>query len=286
MKKNLKRKKMFLIAEAGINHSGSLENAKKLVMLAKKYQFDAIKFQKRDLDICIPDAQKNIIRVTPWGNISYLNYKKKIELNVNQYKELNNFSKKIGIDMLVSCWDTNSLKQMKKLKFKYNKIASAMITNINLLEKVAKERKKTFLSTGMCTMRDIERAVKIFKKNKCKFVLMHSISIYPCEEKFLNLNLIKTLKDKFKCEVGYSGHESTVSPSITAYFLGADYIERHITLDRASWGTDQAASLEESGIENITSLLRKIPLTLGDGKKRFLDGEKKVSKKMRYWESD
>jgi N-acetylneuraminate synthase len=226
------------------------------------------------------------MRETPWGNTSYLNYKKKIEFSVSQYKELNNFSKKIGIDMFVSCWDTNSLKEMKKLKFKYNKIASAMITNINLLEKVAKERKKTFLSTGMCTMRDIERAVKIFKKNKCKFVLMHSVSIYPCEEKFLNLNLIKTLKDKFKCEVGYSGHESTVSPSITAYFLGADYIERHITLNRASWGTDQAASLEENGIENLTSLLKKIPLTLGDGKKRFLDEEKKNSKKMRYWESD
>ena len=285
MTKNLKRKKTFLIAEGGINHNGSLENAKKLVLLAKKYQFDIVKFQKRDLDICIPDAQKNVMRETPWGNISYLNYKKKIELNVSQYKELNNFSKKIGIDICVSCWDTNSLKQMKKLKFKYNKIASAMITNINLLEEVAKERKKTFISTGMCTMRDIERAVKIFKKNKCKFVLMHSVSIYPCEEKILNLNLIKTLKDKFKCEVGYSGHESTVSPSITAYFLGADYIERHITLNRASWGTDQAASLEESGIANLTSLLRKIPLALGDGKKRFLDEEKKVSKKMRYWES-
>ena len=286
MIKNLKRKKTFLIAEVGINHNGSLENAKKHVLLAKKYQFNAVKFQKRDLDICIPDAQKNKMRETPWGNITYLNYKKKIELSVSQYKELNNFSKKVGIDIFVSCWDTNSLKQMKKLKFKYNKIASAMIKNINLLEEVAKERKKTFISTGMCTMRDIERAVKIFKKNKCKFVLMHCVSIYPCEEKVLNLNLIKTLKDKFKCEVGYSGHESTVSPSITAYFLGADYIERHITLDRASWGTDQAASLEESGIANLTSLLRKIPLTLGDGKKRFLDEEKKVSKKMRYWESD
>jgi len=286
MKKILKRKNIFLIAEAGINHSGSLENAKKLILLAKKYQFDAVKFQKRDLDICIPDEQKNIMRETPWGNISYLDYKKKIELNVSQYKELNNFSKKIGIDMFVSCWDNNSLKEMKKLKFKYNKIASAMITNINLLEEVAKERKKTFISTGMCTMRDIKRAVKVFKKNKCKFVLMHSVSIYPCEEKVLNLNLIKTLKDKFKCEVGYSGHESTVSPSITAYFLGADYIERHITLDRASWGTDQAASLEESGIENLTSLLKKIPLTLGDGKKRFLGEEKKVGKKMRYWEGN
>jgi N-acetylneuraminate synthase len=172
---------------------------------------------------------------------------------------------------------------MKKFNFKYNKIASAMITNLEFLECVAKQKKKTFISTGMCTMKDIENAVKIFKKNKCKFILMHSISIYPCEEKILNLNLIQTLKKKFKCEVGYSGHESNVSPSITAYFLGADYIERHITLNRASWGTDQAASLAEAGIENLTSLLRNIPSTLGDGKKRFLEIEKQVSKKMRYW---
>ena len=135
----------------------------------------------------------------------------------------------------------------------------------------------------MCNMSDIKKAVKIFKKHNCKFVLMHSVSIYPCDEKILNLNLIKTLKQRFKCEVGYSGHESTVSPTITAYFMGADYIERHITLDRASWGTDQSASLEEKGMENLSSLLKKIPSTLGDGKKRFLAQEKKVSKKMRYW---
>merc|ERR1712127_457068 len=133
----------------------------------------------------------------------------------------------------------------------------------------------------MCSMIDIEKAVKIFKLNKCKFVLMHSVSLYPCNENLLNLNLIKTLKNKFKCEVGYSGHESTVSPSITAYFLGADYIERHITLDRASWGTDQAASLSESGLDTLTASLKKIPVTLGDGKKRFLKEEKKISKKMR-----
>ena len=135
----------------------------------------------------------------------------------------------------------------------------------------------------MCKMEDVEKAVKIFKKNKCKFVLMHSVSVYPCEENILNLNFIKALKKKFKSEVGYSGHEKSVSPSITAYFLGADYIERHITLDRTSFGTDQSASLAESGIESLTSLLRKIPNTLGDGKKRYLMEEKKMSKKMRYW---
>ena len=175
---------------------------------------------------------------------------------------------------------------MKKLNLKYNKIASAMITNIELLTEVAKEGKKTFISTGMCTMNDIEKAISIFKKFNCNFVLMHSISLYPCDESLLNLNLIRTLKNKFNCEIGYSGHESSVSPSIAAFLLGADYIERHITLDRSSWGTDQAASLEEPGLNNLTTLLSKIPIMLGDGKKKFLTEEKKDSKKMRYWEKN
>lgn len=281
---NFKRKPTFLIAEIGINHNGSVSDAKKLIKLAKKYDFNAVKFQKRDLDICIPENQKNILRETPWGLISYLDYKKKIELSLAQYKKLKEYADKIGIEMFTSCWDINSLRQVKKLKFKYNKIASAMITNLKFLNEVAKERKTTFISTGMCVMKDIEKAVSIFKYYKCDFILMHSVSIYPCDENLLNLNLIRTFKKKFNCEVGYSGHESSVSPSITAYFLGADYIERHITLDRASWGTDQAASLAEAGIDTLTSLLRKIPITVGNGKKKFLKGEIAVSKKMRYWE--
>ncbi len=278
------RKKTFLIAEIGINHNGSVSNAKKLMKLVKENDFDAVKFQKRDLNVCIPENQKHIIRETPWGNISYLEYKKKIELNLFQYKKLSEYSKKIGIDMFVSCWDENSVKQMKKFNFKYNKIASAMITNLNLLKVVAKERKKTFISTGMCTMKDIEKAVKIFKSNKCEFVLMHCVSLYPCDVNLLNLNFIKTLKKKFKCEVGYSGHESSVGPSITAFFMGADYIERHVTLDRATWGTDQAASLAKKGMEDLTSSIRNIPPTLGNGIKKYLKEEKEVSKKMRYWE--
>ena len=280
-----KRKRTFLIAEIGINHNGSVLEAKKLIKLAKKHDFDAVKFQKRDLNICIPEDQKNILRQTPWGHITYLEYKKKIELSLSQYKQLSDYSKKIGIEMFTSCWDTNSLKQMKKFHFSYNKIASAMITNIDLLKAVAKEKKKTFISTGMCVMSDIEKAVTIFKSNKCKFVLMHSVSLYPCSEDLLNLNFIKTLKKKFNCEVGYSGHESSVSPTISAFFLGADYIERHITLDRANWGTDQAASLAEVGMANLSGSLRKIPTTLGDGFKKYLNEEKKVGKKMRYWEN-
>ena len=281
---SFKRKRTYLIAEIGINHNGSITDAKKLIKLAKKHDFDAVKFQKRDLDVCIPEHQKNVMRETPWGLISYLDYKKKIELNVSQYKILSDYSNSLNIDIFASCWDVNSLNQLKKLKFKYNKIASAMITNTKFLESVAQEKKKTFISTGMCKMKDIEKAVEIFNIYNCEFVLMHSVSVYPCDESLLNLNFIRTLKRNFKCEVGYSGHESSVSPSITAYFLGADYIERHITLDRANWGTDQSASLEEMGMSTLTTSIRKIPKSLGNGNKKFLSDEKLNGKKMRYWE--
>ncbi len=273
----------YLIAEIGINHNGSISEAKKLITLAKKNNFDAVKFQKRDLDICIPDNQKNILRETPWGVITYLEYKKKIELSINQFKILKNFAKKNKIEMFSSCWDTNSQKSISKLNFKYNKIASAMLTNLPLLELVSKERKKTFISTGMSTYKDVDKVVRIFKKNKCPFVLMHCVSIYPCEESMLNLKMILSLKKKYKCEIGYSGHESSVSPSIVAYMLGANYIERHITLNRSNWGTDQSASLEENGMRYLATVLKKIPRIIGDGKKRFLKNEKKVLKKMKYW---
>ena len=172
---------------------------------------------------------------------------------------------------------------MKKFKTKYNKVATAMITNLDLLELIAKEKKLTFISTGMSKMKDINNAVQIFKKNKCDFVLMHCVSTYPCKEKDLNLNLIPTLKKKFKCKIGYSGHERTVSPTYVAWFLGADYIERHITLDRAMYGTDQSASLSEAGIRELTNILLKFPSMLGDGKKIITKDEKKLIPKFRYW---
>ena len=279
-----KIQKPYLIAEIGINHNGSVDLAKKLILLAKKYNFDCVKFQKRDLDICIPDQQKNIFRDTPWGYISYLDYKKKIEFNINDFKKINKFCKKIGIDWFASSWDVNSQKEMRLFKFKYNKVASAMITNLPFLNVVAKEKKKTFISTGMCNMKTIEKTVKIFKKYKCPFVLLHCVSTYPCPENQLNLNLINTYKKKFKCDVGYSGHESTVSPSIVAVMMGASVVERHITLDRTMWGTDQSASLQEEGLKNLTSVIRKIPKILGNGIKKFGVEEKKIAKKFRYWE--
>jgi N-acetylneuraminate synthase len=285
MKKLQKLNKIFLIAEIGINHNGSIDLAKKLILLAKKYNFDCVKFQKRDLKICIPESHRNVLKETPWGNITYLQYKKKIEFSIKQYSQIDKFCKKIGIDWLVSSWDLNSQKEMRLFNCKYNKIASAMITNVNFLEMVAKEKKITFISTGMCDLKNVKKAVKIFKKHKCPFILMHCVSTYPCPEERLNLNLIKTYQKKFKCDVGYSGHESTVSPSLVAAMLGATVIERHITLDRSMWGTDQAASLQEEGLKNLTSVLSKIPSILGDGVKKFDKEEKIISKKFRYWEN-
>ena len=182
-----------------------------------------------------------------------------------------------------SAWDVPSQNFLKKYKLKYNKVASAMLTNIDLIKKIADEKKLTFISTGMSTLKDISKAIKIFKKRKCKFVLMHCVSTYPCPIENLNLNLISTLKKKFKCEVGYSGHESSVSPSIIAYMLGARYIERHITLDRSMWGTDQAASLSENGMKTLSNILNKSSLVLGDGVKRLSKQENELLKKFKYW---
>lgn len=279
----LKKKKPFLIAEIGINHNGSISTAKKMIDLAKKYNFNAVKFQKRDPEVSTPDTQKNKMRDTPWGYISYLDYKKKIEFNYKEFKQIDEYCKKIKIYWFASAWDINSQTFLKKFKCKYNKIASAMLTNEKLLEVVSKEKKHTFISTGMSNMRDIKKCVKIFKKNNCKFTLLHCVSTYPCKEENLNLNMITSLKKIFKCPVGYSGHESSVSPSIMAAMLGAEVIERHITINRSMWGTDQSASLSEEGLKNLTSIINKIPKILGNGKKNFSIDEKHMLNKFRYW---
>ena len=276
--------KPILIAEIGINHNGNIKLAKKLIDLAKKYNFDYVKFQKRDLEVVIPEYQKYIKRDTPWGLITYLDYKKKIEFGRKEFDQIEKYCKKVKIKWFASAWDIGSQKFLKKYKRKVNKIASAMVTNIPFLEFVAKEKKHTFISTGMTELKDITKAVKIFKKSKCPFTLLHCVSTYPCPIETLNLNLIRSLKNKYKCDVGYSGHESSVSPSITAWFLGATVIERHITLDRASWGTDQSASLAEEGIKDLTNIILKTSIVLGDGIKRLSKSEKEMRKKFKYWD--
>ena len=280
---NIKMKKPYLIAEIGINHNGSIRLAKKIIKIAKENNFDAVKFQKRDLEICIPENERSKIRDTIWGELTYMEYKKKIEFQKKEFNELVKFCKKIKIDIFCSAFDVNSLKFLKRYQFKFNKVPSAMITNTKFLIEVAKQQRNTFISTGMCTIKDIEKAVKIFKKYKCKFILMHCVSEYPCPEENLNLYLIKTLKKKFNCEIGYSGHESSVSPSLFAWMLGANYIERHVTDDRSRWGTDQSASLGPEGMKNLSSTLSKASSFFGDGKKKISQTEKKMLTKFKYW---
>ena len=278
-----KNNQVTIIAEIGINHNGEINLAKKLMLLAKESGCDLVKFQKRDVLITTPAHLRDIKRDTPWGQISYLDYKKRIEFGKKEFDEIDSFSKKIDIDWFASPWDVGSLEFLENYNLKYYKIASAMITNIPLLELVSSIKKKTFISTGMCSLNDIKRAVNIFKKNKCEFELMHSVSNYPAKENELNLLMIQKLKNIFKCNVGYSGHESTVSPSIGACYLGATSIERHITLDRTMWGTDQAASLSKKGLQELVEMVRKIPLVLGDGEKKFLRSEAEKAKSLRYW---
>ena len=215
--------------------------------------------------------------------MTYLEYKKKIEFGRKEFDEINKYCKKLNIKWFASPWDIESNNFLKKYKLKFNKIASPMLTNLRLLNSVAKQKRFTFISTGMSKMGDVNKAVEIFKKHKCKFNLMHCVSAYPCEDKDLNLKLIQIYKKKFKVGIGYSGHEKSVSPSLMAACLGATSIERHITLDRTMWGTDHAASLEINGMKNLVELIRKFERSIGDGKKKFLELEKKKLKENKYW---
>lgn len=276
-------KKIFLIGEIGINHNGNLNNAKKLIKIAKKVGFDAVKFQKRTPEITTPKSKANTIRETPWGKITYLNYKRKIEFGKKEFDEINKFCKKINIIWFASPWDIPSNNFLKKYRLKFNKIASPMLTNLELLKSVAKQKKFTFISTGMSNIKDVDVAVRIFKKYKCPFNLMHCVSAYPCNEENLNLKLIQKYKLKYKTEVGYSGHEKSVSPSLMAVCMGASSVERHITLDRTMWGTDQAASLEKNGMKNLVELVRKFEKVQGDGIKKFLPSEKEKLRENKYW---
>jgi N-acetylneuraminate synthase len=272
-----------LIAEIGINHNGSIKNVKKLIDLAKKYNFDAVKFQKRNPEVSTPKNQKNLMRETPWGLLTYLEYKKKVELSISNYLEINTYCKKKKIDWFASAWDIESQIFLQQFNCKFNKVASAMLTNTELVKVIAAEKKPTFISTGINSLNDITKCVNIFKKNKCKYTLLHCVSIYPAPEESLNLLTINFLKKKFRCDIGYSGHESTVSPSILAYFLGATVIERHITLDRSMWGTDQASSLAEDGIKSLTSIILKTPKILGKEIIKKSKAELNLLEKFKYW---
>jgi len=274
---------IYIIAEAGINHNGDIETAKQLIDLAARTGCDAVKFQKRDPDVCVPEAMKSVMRDTPWGNITYLDYKKRIEFGKVEYQEIENYCKQKGIDWSASAWDIGSLEFLDQFDLPFHKVASALATHLGFIEQVAMRGKLTYASVGMCTYDDIDRMVQIFNKHSCPFVLLHTVSTYPAHESDLNLQMIKTLSKRYGVGVGYSGHEPSVSPSVMAGVLGAVAIERHITLDRSMWGTDHSASLEESGLRQLVTTLRKIPVVLGDGIKKSVAEEDTIASKLRYW---
>ncbi len=280
---NVNNSDIYITAEIGINHNGDLEIVKELIDQSKSAGVDAVKFQKRTIEIVYSEDVLSQHRDSPWGT-TQREQKEGLELSLEDYKEIDSYCKKIGIDWYASAWDIPSQDFLNNFNLNVNKIASAMTTNIEFIERVASEQKPTFISTGMCTYEQIQKAVDVFNNKNCEFVLMHTNSEYPSKEENLNLNAINTLSNKFDCNVGYSGHEASVSPSIVAAAIGAVSIERHITLDRSMYGSDQAASLEVHGLRTLVGSIRKLKYILGDGEKVITDAETEVAKKLRYWE--
>ncbi len=272
----------FIVAEIGINHNGDLGIAKSLIDLAKDAGCNAVKFQKRTIEIVYSPEMLAAPRESPWGTTTR-QQKEGLEFGKKEYDEIDLYCRKVGIDWFASAWDIPSQDFLRQYDVKYNKIASAMLTHWDFTEYVAKERKQTFVSTGMSTIEEIDKAVGIFRKHNCPFVLMHTVSTYPCKDEECNILMVKTLKDKYGCRVGYSGHEVGVLPSVLAAVMGAEVLERHITLDRAMYGSDQAASLERRGLEILVRDSRHAKSILGSGVKTISDAEKAVAKKLRYF---
>ena len=272
----------FICAEIGINHNGSIDIAKKLIDVAVRCGCDAVKFQKRNVEMVYTKETLDSPRESPFGKTTR-EQKLGLELSLKQYSMIDKYCKKQKIHWYVSSWDVQSQIEMRKFHTKYNKIASAMLIHKKLLETVAEEKKYTFISTGMSSIKQITDAVKIFRKYKCPFELMHSHSSYPMSEEEANLRVIPFLIKKFKCKVGYSGHETgSYNICLPAVVLGATSIERHITLDRTMYGSDQAASLEESGLKRLVRDVRMLEKVLGDGKKRVWKSELPAQKKLRH----
>jgi N-acetylneuraminate synthase len=279
----LESEQVHFVAEIGINHNGDLHLAKELIDLAKRAGCDSVKFQKRSVDIVYSQEVLDSHRESPWGSTTR-EQKMGLEFGENEYMEIDSYCKEVGIPWFASAWDIPSQLFLRKFELPYNKVASAMATHLEFLEVVASEKKLTFLSTGMLTIEQVELAVQVFQSAKCPFVIMHTTSVYPSSESILNLRAVETLRNRFQVPVGYSGHESTVMPSLVAAVLGAIVIERHITLDRAMYGSDQSASLAEKGLTRLVDEIRRMPKTLGDGVKKIEDGELEVARKLRYWE--
>jgi N-acetylneuraminate synthase len=261
----------YVVAEIGINHNGDLNTAKKLIDAAVKSGVDAVKFQKRTPELCVPPEQRSQMRDTPWGYITYLDYRNKVEFGQAEYHEIDNYCRQIGITWFASVWDEPSVDFMETYAPACIKIPSASLTDHNLLRHLRKTGRPLILSTGMSTMEEIRLAVSILGEEN--LILCHATSTYPCEPAELNLRMIQTLRQEFSCPIGYSGHEVGLVPSAVAVALGACLVERHITLDRAMWGSDQAASVEPQGFQHLVKYIRVTEQALGDGIKQVYPSE-------------
>jgi N-acetylneuraminate synthase len=273
---------VFILGEIGINHNGSVEIAKKLIDVAKAAGCDAVKFQKRTLDLVYTKEVLDTPRESPWGKTTR-EQKAGLEFGKKEYDEIDRYCKQVGIQWSASAWDVESQKFLRQYDLPFNKIASPMLTHLPLLEACAEEGRHTYISTGMSDFAQIDKAVEIFKKHKCKFTLMHCVSVYPAEDGVLNLMMIPKLREKYGCDVGYSGHEVGVLPPVIACMLGATCVERHITLDRSMYGSDQSASLEPRGLEIMVRDIRALHTLLGDGVKSVSSVEQANAKKLRYY---
>lgn len=273
----------YVIAEIGINHNGDLGIAKQLIDLAKDCRCNAVKFQKRTIDIVYSPDVLDTPRESPFGTTTR-DQKLGLEFGLEQYREIDEYCRQVGIEWFASAWDIPAQVFLRQFNLKHNKVASAMLTNRQFVELVASEKRHAFVSTGMCTWEQLDDVVGIFRSKQCPITLMHTVSTYPCPEDALNLACIGTLRARYGLPVGYSGHEVSPTPSILAVALGAVAVERHITLDRTMYGSDQSASLERRGMEILVGGIESFEQSLGNGEKIFSDAERAVAKKLRYWE--
>ncbi len=270
----------YVIGEIGINHNGCVDTAKRIIDAAVVAGCDAVKFQKRTPDLCVPAHQRDVQRETPWGIMSYIDYKHRIEFGAREYAEIDRYCAERGIHWFASCWDEVALEFIEQFDPVAHKVASASITDIGLLERLKATGRPIILSSGMSTMEEIETAVETVGTEN--LVLCHSTSAYPCRAELLNLRMVQTLTERYPgVPIGYSGHETGLQTTVAAVALGACVVERHITLDRAMWGTDQAASVEPGGLNRLVRDIRTIELALGDGVKVVYDEEIPIRKKLR-----
>lgn len=274
--------KPYLIAEIGINHNGDMQIAKALMDAAFACNWDCVKFQKRNPDVAVPEAQKNVMRDTPWGRMTYLEYKKRVEFEKEQYDYIDKYCLEKPLDWTASPWDMDSLRFLLNYDIPFIKIASATLTNDELLVEASKSGKAIVISTGMSTIDEIDHAVEILEKYAGgNYILMHTNSTYPTDHDDINLNMIKSLRDRYKCLVGYSGHEQDLEPSVAAVVVGAVMIERHVTLSHELWGTDQAASLTVPAMGMLEGRIKNIRSMMGNGEKILSEKELQVRKKLR-----